>query len=248
METTLFEQVLKATVSSGASDLHLKVGSPCMVREGNDLVPMTENTLRASDVEMVVERIIEQVGSRYGSASRFGNIKEIRDFDASYSLPGVGRFRVNIYRQRGTLAVSMRIIPSKVPSIDDLSLPTVLKEIAVEQRGMILVTGTTGSGYSAPVIGRKAGRYMKKKTIYTDEPMKVGKIVKDFLPSPEELVFKEETVKVTIGLSRESIAFFKRIGQENRIPYQKLIRRLLDTYVQSQNALQRAPEFTLNDK
>jgi len=148
MDSKLFEQMLGAAVSSGASDLHLKAGAPCMVREGYDLTPITEQPMHSADIEQIVERILEQVGSRYGKSITLENLKDLRDLDASYSLPGVGRFRVNIYRQRGTIAMSMRVIPSKVPSIDDLRLPQVLKEIAEEARGMVLVTGTTGSGKS----------------------------------------------------------------------------------------------------
>ncbi len=72
---------------------------------------------------------------------------------------------------------------------------------------------------------------MKKKIKYSDEPMENVKVVADFLPSPEELVFKEETVKVTISLSKESVEFFKKVARKNSTPYQKMIRRLLDEYV-----------------
>ena len=72
---------------------------------------------------------------------------------------------------------------------------------------------------------------MKKKIKYTDEPMGNAKVIADFLPSPEELVFKEETVKVTISLSKTSVDFFKEIARKNSTQYQKMIRRLLDEYV-----------------
>lgn len=72
---------------------------------------------------------------------------------------------------------------------------------------------------------------MRKKIKYSDEPMENVQVVTDFLPSPEELAFKEETVKVTISLSKESIEFFKKVARENSTPYQKMIRRLLDEYV-----------------
>jgi len=71
---------------------------------------------------------------------------------------------------------------------------------------------------------------MKKKTKYQNEPMDDVRIVEDFLPSPEALIFKEETVKITIALSRESVEFFKKIANNNKTQYQKLIRRLLDEY------------------
>jgi len=75
---------------------------------------------------------------------------------------------------------------------------------------------------------------MRKKIKYTDEPMENVQVVTDFLPSPEELAFKEETVKVTISLSKESIEFFKKVARDNCTQYQKMIRRLLDEYVYRQ--------------
>ena len=77
---------------------------------------------------------------------------------------------------------------------------------------------------------------MKKKIKYTNEPMEKVKVVADFLPSPEELVFKEETVKVTIALSKKSVVYFKNAAQKYHTQYQKMIRRLLDEYVQRQEA------------
>jgi len=79
---------------------------------------------------------------------------------------------------------------------------------------------------------------MKEKIKYTDEPMGNVKVVADFLPSPEELAFKEESVKVTISLSKSSVEFFKKVANKYHTPYQKMIRRLLDEYVLRQNEIQ----------
>ena len=84
------------------------------------------------------------------------------------------------------------------------------------------------------VIGEKEKRYMKKKIKYTNKPLGDVKIVSDFLPSPEELIFKEETVKVTISLSKTSVEYFKDLARRHGTPYQKVIRRLLDEYVNHQ--------------
>ena len=81
-----------------------------------------------------------------------------------------------------------------------------------------------------PDIGGKARNYMKKKIKYTDEPMGKVKVVSDFLPTPEELVLKDETVKVTIALSKSSVDFFKNEAKKYNTQYQKMIRRLLDEY------------------
>jgi predicted DNA binding CopG/RHH family protein len=81
-----------------------------------------------------------------------------------------------------------------------------------------------------PDIGEKGGRYMKSKIKYTDEPMGKLKVIKDFLPSPEQLVLKEENVKVTIALKRSSVEFFKKEAQKHHTSYQKMIRQLIDWY------------------
>ena len=83
-------------------------------------------------------------------------------------------------------------------------------------------------------IGEKAKKYMKKKTTYSNEPMGKVKVVKDFLPSPKELALKEETVKITISLSKTSIDFFKKEANAHKTQYQKMIRRLLDEYTAHQ--------------
>jgi predicted DNA binding CopG/RHH family protein len=86
-----------------------------------------------------------------------------------------------------------------------------------------------------PGIGGKAGKYMKGKIIYTDEPIGKVKVISDFLPSPEELVLKDETIKVTIALSKTSIEFFKNEARKYNTQYQKMIRRLLDEYAAHQS-------------
>jgi len=86
-------------------------------------------------------------------------------------------------------------------------------------------------GYLAPGFGERAKKYMKKKIKYTNEPMGNVEVIADFLPAPEALVFKEETVKVTLALSKTSVEFFKEVARKNRTQYQKMIRKLLDEYV-----------------
>jgi len=81
------------------------------------------------------------------------------------------------------------------------------------------------------VTGGKVRKFMKKQIHYTNEPIGDIKIVKDFLPAPEDLVFKKKSVKVTMALDVESVAFFKKIAQRNHVPYQAMIRNLINTYV-----------------
>lgn len=93
---------------------------------------------------------------------------------------------------------------------------------------------TVLSAYLAPAIGEEVRKFMSSKERYTDEPLGKVRIVPDFLPSPEELVLREDTVKVTIALSKSSIAFFKREAKKHNTQYQKMIRRLLDAYTETQ--------------
>jgi uncharacterized DUF497 family protein/predicted DNA binding CopG/RHH family protein len=86
---------------------------------------------------------------------------------------------------------------------------------------------------SVPAIGRKASKFMNAKINYTDEPLGDLKVIPDFLPAPEELAMQDDTVKVTITLSRSSVEFFKREAKKHHTQYQKMIRRLLDVYIQS---------------
>jgi twitching motility protein PilT len=147
VETLLFDQILSAATKLGTSDVHIKVGSPFMVREGDNIVPGTETPLESDDVIQIVKRVLEQSNSAV-ARKHLQNLDELTDHDTCFSIQGVGRYRVNIGRQRGTLTLTLRVIPAEVPTIDELCLPAVLKEISLLPRGLILVTGTTGCGKS----------------------------------------------------------------------------------------------------
>ena len=88
--------------------------------------------------------------------------------------------------------------------------------------------------YLAPVTGEEVNEFMSKKIKYTDGPFGELKVISDFLPSPEELAFRDDTVKITISLSRSSVEFFKREAKKHKTQYQKMIRRLLDSYTAAQ--------------
>ncbi len=133
--------LLKIAVDAGASDLHLKVGSYPMMRVRGALVACVED--KRLDHEDVVA-----MSAAVMSTSQRQRFKEAQEVDLAYSVPGLGRFRCNIFQQRGTVGLVLRVIPMHIRSIDDLGLPDVLKRIAEEERGLVLVTGTTGSGKS----------------------------------------------------------------------------------------------------
>jgi twitching motility protein PilT len=133
--------LLQTAVASGASDLHLKVGSHPMMRVNGTLVVVSEEKrLDRHDTEAMAQAIL--------GPEHVEKFKRNQDVDLAYSVNGLGRFRVNVFQQRGSVGMVLRIIPTRVKSIDELGLPTVLKHIASEERGLILVTGTTGSGKS----------------------------------------------------------------------------------------------------
>src|SRR5215470_1648927 len=133
--------LLKTAVGSGASDLHIKVGSYPMMRLRGVLVPVVEEQrLTHEDVVAMSAAVMSKV-----HADKF---KDAQEVDLAYGVPGLGRFRVNVFQQRGTVGLVLRVIPTQIKSIDDLGLPMSLKTLASEERGLVLVTGTTGSGKS----------------------------------------------------------------------------------------------------
>ncbi|MBI5187458.1 MAG: type IV pilus twitching motility protein PilT [Nitrospirae bacterium] len=134
-------ELLKKAYSMNASDLHIKVGSYPIVRIFGELTPLTsENKLSLEDVLKIAFSVMNP-----GQQEVF---KKKNDIDLAYNVPGLGRFRCNIFIQRGTVGIVFRVIPIKIPTIEELLLPAIIKKIAMEPRGLILVTGTTGSGKS----------------------------------------------------------------------------------------------------
>jgi len=133
--------VLKVSVERRASDLHLKVGSPPVLRIDGRLQPLIEyRRLTQEDVVKLAFSMMNQ-----GQREKF---KEKNEADFAYGVPGLGRFRVNVFMQRGTVGIVMRAIPTKMATFEDLTLPSVIGRLSSENRGLILVTGTTGSGKS----------------------------------------------------------------------------------------------------
>jgi twitching motility protein PilT len=133
--------LLKVAVENAASDLHLKVGSYPMMRVRGDLIPASEE--KRLDHEDVVA-----MSAAIMSTAQRQRFKDAQEVDLAYSVAGLGRFRVNVFQQRGTVGLVLRVIPMQIRTIDELGLPGVLKKIALEERGLVLVTGTTGSGKS----------------------------------------------------------------------------------------------------
>jgi twitching motility protein PilT len=128
-------------VEKGASDLHLRVPSPPVLRVDGELIIQEQSPkLTTEDVEAAFEYITTQ-----DQRSRFHSEKEL---DFAYSVSGLARFRVSVMRQRGTISLAFRMVPFKIFTIDELGLPPICKELILKPRGLILVTGPTGSGKS----------------------------------------------------------------------------------------------------
>lgn len=132
--------LLQQTVINNASDLHLCAGVSPVIRINGDLIYLNEPVLVAQDCERMARQCL--------SNELFNTLTELGEADASYSLPGIARFRINIFRQRGSYAIAARTIPTEIPRIEDLGLPEITAEMAMKQRGLVLITGPTGSGKS----------------------------------------------------------------------------------------------------
>jgi len=140
----LLQLILKKAIELGASDIHLKTGSLPVVRVKKklqrleDFPPLDEKVM-----DLIVREVLEKNRKKMVEFEEFG------EADTSYSLPGVARFRVNVYKQRTTVGVAFRVIPFNIPSFENLNLPEVIRKVILEHtKGLILVTGPTGSGKS----------------------------------------------------------------------------------------------------
>jgi twitching motility protein PilT len=133
--------LLKLTFERKASDLHLKVGVPPVLRIDGRLVPL-ENEKRLTQDDNIA------MASSIMNSAQKARFNEKSELDMAYAVPGLGRFRVNVFKQRGSVGMVFRMVPAKILNFEDLLLPQVLIKVAQEQRGLILVTGTTGSGKS----------------------------------------------------------------------------------------------------
>jgi len=136
------EQIIKAAIDRSASDLHIKAGDVFRARIDGKLVPFTKQRLTPEQTRAIAQHLIANDEDR-------ARLDKLRDYDCSWGMPGVGRFRVNILRQRSSFMIVMRVIPFDVPTFDTLKLPAILTTVAAVDRGMILVTGVTGSGKSS---------------------------------------------------------------------------------------------------
>jgi twitching motility protein PilT len=138
------ENIIKAAVERGASDLHIKAGDVFRARIDGSLKPLTKQRLTPEQTKSIALKLIPIADDRE-------NIDKIQDYDCSWGAPGIGRFRVNILRQRSSFMIVMRVIPFDVPTLERLHLPQVLTKIADADSGLVVVTGAAGTGKTSTV-------------------------------------------------------------------------------------------------
>ncbi len=160
------EHIIKAAVERGASDLHIKAGDVFRARIDGEFKPLTKQRLTPEQTKAIALQLIPNAADRE-------RIDSIRDYDCSWGAPGIGRFRVNLLRQRSSFMVVMRAIPFNVPTVESLALPPVIAEITEGERGLIVVTGPAGSGKSSTIAAmiHQINSTMSKHVITLEDPI-----------------------------------------------------------------------------
>ncbi len=145
MDALMFKKLLATAIQKGASDIHLQVGASPMLRINGELFQIKYPALTAKQTYAVMDEILSQ------SITQSPKTDSLAEIDVAYNLDGYGRFRANIYLQRGAYNIVLRAIPTEIKSFEDLNLPPVLEKISMLRRGLVLVVGATGNGKSTTV-------------------------------------------------------------------------------------------------
>jgi len=161
MQNEQLANLLSVGVKNGASDVHFRPGDAPMYRVNGVLRPLGDAKLTAAHTKLIATSLLGE------------DVVNKNEADGPYSLPGIARFRVNVYRQRGSIAVVLRIIPAQVPTMESLQLPPVLKNIAMIDRGLVLVTGATGSGKTSTLAAmiHHINTHARKHILTIEDPI-----------------------------------------------------------------------------
>ena len=160
-----FKAVLQQMVQQAASDLHLKVGRPPTLRLNGELMPLEHPPLRPEELKALAEQLM--------TPRQVKEFAEHKEADFAIGVPGIGRFRCNVYQQRGSLAYAFRAIPYQAKSVAELNLPKSLEQIALRPRGLVLVTGVTGSGKSTALAAmiHHVNEHRRANVITIEDPI-----------------------------------------------------------------------------
>ncbi len=215
----LFHKILKTAVDGGASDVHIKSGTAVVFRINSQLVSI-ECPL---PTEEWVHTVVDHMVPRHGKVQ----LDENREVDFSYFVPGVGRFRTNVFQQRGSYCVAMRYVKNQIPEFEQLGLLPVVKKIAESQRGIVLVAGATGSGKSTTLAAmmQHINRTSRKHVITLEDPIEyvfeddqsvieqreVGLDTPSY-PMGLKYVLRQDPDIIMIGEMRDSVSFQAAIG------------------------------------
>src|SRR5206468_2978382 len=161
--------LLRHAVELGASDLHLKVGRPPAVRRDGDITPLDEPALTDDDLLGALREVTAS------APQKFDQFQESGDLDLAYTAEGLPRFRVNAFRQRSAISFAFRVIPDDVPTFEKLGLPAGVRRLAEEHRGLILVTGATGSGKSTTLAAMidHINRTRRQHIVTIEDPIEI---------------------------------------------------------------------------
>lgn len=161
-----FHQLLQKSIAAGARDIHIKVGQPPGARVRGDLVFFRLDSLQPEHTAAIAEHLIEDPEQR-------DQLYAIREYDGSYEVHGIGRFRVNIYRQRMSLAIVMRVVPPVVPTLDQLGAPPICARLAEKERGLVLCVGAAGNGKSSTLAAMvdHMNRHTARHIITIEDPI-----------------------------------------------------------------------------
>ncbi|MCZ7661633.1 MAG: PilT/PilU family type 4a pilus ATPase [Thermoleophilia bacterium] len=161
------DELLQIATEALASDLHIKAGSPPVMRIDGELTNIGDQTCSADDTKDYAASLMSDKQIR-----RFSETNEI---DFAYSAPRVGRFRVNIYRQRGSISIAIRQVATRIPDFEELMLPGVIQKLALEPRGMVLVTGTTGSGKTTTLASMidYINAHQRRHIVTVEDPIEI---------------------------------------------------------------------------
>jgi twitching motility protein PilT len=185
----VFDALLAEAATRGASDLHFRVGQPPLLR--------VSGVLERTSAPVVTQHDLEHLASLWLDADQLTQLDRTQEVDCAWSLAGVGRCRASVFRERGQLAVALRLIPEHIPALDSLGLPASVATLALESRGLVLVTGATGSGKSTTLAALVAA-------INATRPVHILTI-----EDPIEFLHQDQTAVVTqreVGIDVPSYA------------------------------------------